>query len=168
MIRTALLTMILLSASWGAIPAATGSTETPDLGPRLRIPDLYRVSALERNSWLFSPSPRDEEGEDRDSPGAFSFATHYRALFGDPLYGPKKVRLSRFDCALKGAGGGAKLGLILGALATTFGERNDKTALYLMGAGAAAGALMGGTIGAEDSRFNIRYDWSIAPSEENR
>ncbi|MFN0150098.1 MAG: hypothetical protein ACKVU1_05200 [bacterium] len=73
--------------------------------------------------------------------------------------GVPRVELSRADCALKGFGGGASLGLWLGALAMTTNMWDERTSWYVGGAAAAAGALLGGTIGVESDAWRTNYDW---------
>jgi hypothetical protein len=72
---------------------------------------------------------------------------------------PKEVDLSRFACTMYGADRGAYLALGLGYLGSLSGVWDDRTALVLMGAGAALGAIWGGTAGADDPAFRIRYEW---------
>jgi hypothetical protein len=73
--------------------------------------------------------------------------------------GLQAYELSRADCALKGFGAGASLGLWLGALATTTGAWDDRTSWYLAGASAAAGALLGGTVGISSETWRTNYQW---------
>lgn len=111
-------------------------------GPRLLFPSLYKNLKLEQ------PVP----------PSVLSLSST-RGILPEPIYGPRIYRLSRFESSLKGAGTGARLGLFLGAIANSVGGRNDPMTFYMMGAGAAAGALFGGTLGAEHSRWSVGVDW---------
>jgi hypothetical protein len=74
------------------------------------------------------------------------------------LPGPRlhTVRLSRFATTAYGADRGANAGLFLGGIGNLIGAWDEKTAFYLMGAGAALGAIWGGTAGADDPAFNVR------------
>lgn len=69
---------------------------------------------------------------------------------------PRVIELSRFSCALYGADLGAGAASTLGGIGLVSGLCKERTAGYLMGAGALLGAIWGGTAGAEDSRFRIR------------
>lgn len=71
----------------------------------------------------------------------------------------RSYELSRFDCALKGAGAGTTLGLCLAALANSNGMYHERTAWYVGGACAAVGAILGGTVGADNSAWNVGYEW---------
>ena len=82
-------------------------------------------------------------------------------LLSPYLSGPRlqTVRLSRFACTAYGADRGANAGLFLGGLGNLTGLWDEKTAFYLMGAGAALGALWGGSAGAEDPAFRVRVEF---------
>jgi len=78
----------------------------------------------------------------------------------EPIFQPRVTRLSRLDCAWKGAGAGMRLGLFAGLLAQELGAAGDeRTPWVYAGAAAAAGALLGGTIGAGDSRWSAGIEW---------
>ena len=64
--------------------------------------------------------------------------------------------MSRASCALQGAGLGTGTASSLAGLGLVTGLWGQKTAGYLMGAGAVLGALWGGTIGSESSALRIR------------
>ena len=71
---------------------------------------------------------------------------------------PRTMELSRFGCAMYGADLGAATALNLGGLGSLLGWWSEETAFYMMGAGAALGAIWGGTLGNENSKFRIRID----------
>jgi len=141
--------------------AAHGAGDPPKAamktGPRLLFPYLYKSLRLEQ------PAPPSFDGGDlpggESKPPSVLSLSPIRCLPPEPLYGPRIYRLSRFESSLKGAGAGARLGLFLGAIANSVGGRNDPMTFYMMGAGAAAGALFGGTLGAEHSRWSVGVDW---------
>jgi hypothetical protein len=74
------------------------------------------------------------------------------ALFPRPV--PREA--SRLRTTLLGADRGAYAGLAAGFLGEWLGVWDERTALAIMGAGAAAGALWGGTLGYEDPGLRIR------------
>jgi hypothetical protein len=89
-----------------------------------------------------------------------SSGTARLGLAGSSLGAVRRAyELSRFDCAAKGFGAGASLGLWLGALAKTTSAWDEPTSWYVAGAAAAAGTLLGGTIGIESEAWRTRYDW---------
>lgn len=69
---------------------------------------------------------------------------------------PRQVEMSRFACLIYGADMGAGTASALGGIGLVSGLCGEKTAGYLIGAGAVLGALWGGTAGADDPRFRIR------------
>ena len=65
---------------------------------------------------------------------------------------------------MKGLGAGARTGLFLGILANVLSGSDDyRSAWYAAGAAAAAGAFLGGTVGAADPGWSVGIDWSIEP-----
>ena len=73
--------------------------------------------------------------------------------------GLRRTELSRTECAYKGVGAGATMGLWLGTLGTAADLWDEQTSWYMAGAFAAAGAILGGTVGAENPTWNVRYEW---------
>jgi hypothetical protein len=91
--------------------------------------------------------------------------TSYLATSADRFYGFRRYKLSRFDCALQGAGLGMKIGMIGAALGSTFGNLDEDTGWYIAGAAALLGAIWGGTVKAEDPEWNIQIRWE--PPDED-
>jgi hypothetical protein len=89
--------------------------------------------------------------------------TSYLAVDSDRFYGIRRVKLSRFQCGLQGAGVGTKLGMIAGAMGMMMGDWDESTGWYIAGAAAVLGALWGGTVKADDPGWNIQLRWE--PSE---
>ena len=75
--------------------------------------------------------------------------------------GIEPYEVSRATLALEGASQGAALGLFLGAVGTTTGLFDDNTAWYVAGAMAAMGALLGGTVNANDPSKRLRWQWNV-------
>ncbi len=93
--------------------------------------------------------------------------TSYLATNADRFYGFNRYKLSRSDCALKGAGMGMTIGMIGAALGMTLGDLDESTGLYIAGAAALLGALWGGTIKADDPKWNIQIRWE-PPDDDGR
>jgi hypothetical protein len=83
----------------------------------------------------------------------------YLAARTDRLYGIERYEVSRMAVALEAAEFGASAALFAGALAETFGLWDEDVSWKLIGAAAAAGALWGGTVRAEDPKWRVRYRW---------
>jgi hypothetical protein len=147
--------------------SAAGPPAASETGPRLLAPAFRSRTALEQ--WRFRFIAPDTTGR---GPVVTSEAAAFSLnRFGDApvvdLYRPGSYRLSRFECALRGAGAGMNFGFLLGSLAQEFGAApNDRFRWYLGAAAAATGAIFGGTLGAEDSRWNVGIDWG--PTQERR
>jgi len=171
MLRSLLIPLLLVGILVGFLAAGAASAEIgagpSGIGPRLRVPPLYDQKEM-NDLRLRLALPEEEPEDDMAWLGRSTISLSGRSsMFAAPLYRPHRVELSRFDCTLKGFGAGAKMGLFAGALAKTIGMADDDWTWYLMGTGAAAGALFGGTIGSESSRWNVEYRWSPdTPSDE--
>lgn len=126
--------------------ATPSSTPRPALGgpPRLSLRSVPRLDAFPQTPDILSATPS---------------LSLFRTNWAVGPAGARRVELSRADCALKGFGGGASLGLWLGALAMTTNMWDERTSWYVGGAAAAAGALLGGTIGVESAAWRTHYDW---------
>jgi len=126
--------------------ATPSSTPRPALGgpPRLSLRSVPSLDAFPQTPDVLTATP-----------SLSLFRTNWAAA---PA-GARRVELSRADCALKGFGRGASLGLWLGALAMTTNMWDERTSWYVGGAAAAAGALLGGTLGVESDAWRTRYDW---------
>jgi hypothetical protein len=87
-------------------------------------------------------------------------ADGFLSMTSDPLYGIHRHELTIADGALRGAGMGSTLGMFLGAIGSTFGAWDERTAWIMTGAFAATGALMGGVkVETDDSwRYELRWD----------
>jgi hypothetical protein len=83
----------------------------------------------------------------------------YLAVHFDRLYGLKCYEVSPMAVALESAEFGASMALFASALAETFGVWDEKASWKLIGAAAAAGALLGGTVLADDPKWRVRYRW---------
>ena len=73
---------------------------------------------------------------------------------------PPMIELTRFGRILYGADAGAYRGLSVGALGSWWGLWEERKAWYMMGAGAALGAIWGGVSTGENSRVQIRANAS--------
>ena len=93
--------------------------------------------------------------------------TSYLSTNADRFYGFNRYKLSRYDCALQGMGMGMKIGMIGAALGMTLGDWDESTGLYIAGAAALLGALWGGTIKADDPKWNIQIRWE-PPDDDGR
>ena len=85
--------------------------------------------------------------------------SHYDAVLSvtaNRLCGFRTYELSRVGCALKGAETGATMGLFIGALGNTTGLWNERSSWFLVGATTALGAILGGTLGAENHAWRIQ------------
>ncbi len=91
-------------------------------------------------------------------PATFTTTELRRPVSPERLLQPRTVALSRFACAIYGADLGAGAASALGGLGLVSGLMGEKSAAWLMGVGAVAGALWGGTAGANDSGFRIRVE----------
>lgn len=69
---------------------------------------------------------------------------------------PVLFEASRYQTTILGADKGAYMGLAAGFLGEWLGVWDERTALAIMGAGAAAGGLWGGTAGYHDPGLRIR------------
>lgn len=83
----------------------------------------------------------------------------FLSLTAGRLCGIRRYELSRIDCALQGGEIGATMGLFLGAVGTTTGIWDESSSWYLLGAMTAIGAILGGTIGADEPQWRVRYQW---------
>ena len=136
-------------------------------------------SALDPSNYgLKLGNPRATSSGDRDDFDRFSTPNNFfesylrnsaeRTYSGPDLvayshrfYGIERYEVTRLNMVLEGAGAGATLGLFMGAVGTTTGLFDEQTGFYLMGAAAALGALLNGTVGADDPAKRVRYRWSI-------
>ncbi len=143
------------SSSRPALPAG-GRLRTPGEIPVFDVPDTVQVEAR-RSPWS---GRHPEFVYDYLNPaGAERFA--WRPAFTrDPVPRPRVIRLSRFSCVARGADRGAFGGLSVGTVGNWLGLWDEKTAWAIMGAGAAAGAIWGGTAGAADDGFRLRPVWT--------
>ena len=91
--------------------------------------------------------------------------TSYLATSADRFYGFRRYKLSRFDCTLQGAAVGMQIGMIGAALGATFADLDEDTGWYIAGAAALLGAIWGGTVKAEDPKWNIQIRWE--PPDED-
>ncbi len=149
-VRAALLLLLIAPAP---LPAETVEVLPHEPGPRFRIPEHFRGSLL---GPITAPPPLPHAE-------TLSFLNYSPTLHLDEIYGPRRVELSRYQCALKGAGLAANAGWILGCLANQTDLWERKTSWYLVGAAAATGALLGGTLGADNASWNIGIDWDPDP-----
>jgi len=124
-------------------PTAPGALAVA--GPRLSLLSIPTLAAFPQTPDVLSTTP--------------SLSLYRSSWVTTGPAGMRRVELSRADCALKGFGGGASLGLWLGALAMTTNMWDERTSWYVGGAAAAAGALLGGTIGVNNAAWRTNYDW---------
>ena len=75
------------------------------------------------------------------------------------FYGMRRYEMTQFQCALTGAGMASSLALFVGAVGNTLGVFEENSTWYLVGAAAAAGAYLGGTVGADNLNYRVRYRW---------
>jgi hypothetical protein len=81
--------------------------------------------------------------------------------YAQRMLGYRRVEMTRFDYALRGAGTGATMAMFAGAMANSAGIWDERTSWYVVGAASALGAIFGGTIGTPDdpeARIHIRID----------
>ncbi|MFH1278482.1 MAG: hypothetical protein ABIK65_08900 [Candidatus Eisenbacteria bacterium] len=164
MLRPALVPVILVLAAAAAIAGAVGSSaNTPAPGPRLRPTDF--MLGAEPLRWKPGvPLGLSSPPSPRSAPGGRLSLSHVRTLPVESIFRPRTIELSRFDCALKGAGAGMRAGLFAGLLARELGAFDSgRVPWQWAGAAAAMGALFGGTIGSEDSRWNVEVRWDPEP-----
>ena len=81
------------------------------------------------------------------------------AMFSARFLGLESYEVGRPTLALEGAAQGATLGMFVGAVGTTLGAFDEKTAWYVTGAMAAIGALMGNAR-ANDPSNRVRWRWN--------
>ncbi len=158
-----LLLLVPRPALAGADSSAVERRADAAMGPRLEAPTFHSRSALEQWRLRFiAPDTTDSRPVVASGTAAFSLNRFGGVPVAD-LYRPRLYKLSRFQCALRGAGAGMNLGFFLGSLAHEFGAApNDRWRWYLGAAAAATGAVFGGTLGADDSRWNVGIDWGPA------
>jgi hypothetical protein len=86
------------------------------------------------------------------------------------LSGFEVYRLSRMQCAIKGAGAGVTAGFMAGALGEMAGAWDEKSSFYIAGAMAVFGALYGGGVKSDDDGWNlqIRLDRDDSPPGSTR
>ncbi|MBN1825492.1 MAG: hypothetical protein JW958_04435 [Candidatus Eisenbacteria bacterium] len=164
MFRPALFPILLFFFVARAFAAADETPPDPErTGPRLRAPSAYTGWLLrDARLRLTPPEERKEpaETETTRSPTTLSF-NRFGAYPVEQLYRPRVYELSRFQCTMKGLGAGAQTGLFLGILANALSGSDDyRNAWYMAGAMAATGAILGGTIGANDPGWSVGIDWS--------
>lgn len=80
-------------------------------------------------------------------------------VHSERFIGLRQYELSRLGCTLQGAEMGATVGFFLGALGHLTGTLDERSVWILTGGLTAAGAIWGGTAGAEDPNFRFRYRW---------
>lgn len=166
MIRSSFLIFVLVvSIATSALTEET-SPLPPGIGPRLQATNLFGSATTQPLRYSLSISnPDNTRNSDLSTTAAFSL-NRYGTFPTSQLYRPRLYKLSRFQCAMKGAGAGTSLGLFAGALARNFnGNWNMNNSWHMAGAAAAAGALLGGTLGAENSKWNVGVDWSAGGKE---
>jgi hypothetical protein len=89
--------------------------------------------------------------------------TDYLAAYTARWYGLEVEELSRADLALEGAGTGATMGMLVGALGQTFGLWDEDKTWLLVGAMSALGAAWGASK-VDDPSWRYRLRWE----EQNR
>jgi hypothetical protein len=89
-----------------------------------------------------------------ERPLSMYLARNTRLMFGYETY-----KLSRLECTFEGVGMGMTMGMAVGALGMTAGVWDEGTSWYLAGAMAALGALIGGTVKADDPGWSLRVRW---------
>jgi hypothetical protein len=82
----------------------------------------------------------------------------YLSTYAEHFIGLERYELSKFECAMSGAGMGLTYGLFLGAAGMTFAGMDEKAAWYVAGAAALSGALFGASK-ADDPAFRVRLRW---------
>jgi len=159
-LRIALLALLLLPAA-----ARAGEEKGPSperTGPRLTTPSPY-------TGWLLRDARlrlrAEEERKEKEAPALSPSTLSFNRLGAYPvesLYRPRIYRLSRYQSTMKGLGAGARTGLFMGILANVLAGSDDyRSAWYAAGAAAAAGAILGGTVGNDDPDWRRGIDWSI-------
>lgn len=174
MLRAVLIAMSILLAGvllGGRASSADGpaASSAPKLATAVGVDACFRAATWSPTPRLaFGGRPRlgirslpslDTYPQTPDVLSATPALSLYRTNWAVGPAGARRVDLSRADCALKGFGRGASLGLWLGALAMTTNMWDERTSWYVGGAAAAAGALLGGTLGVESDAWRTRYDW---------
>lgn len=107
-----------------------------------------------------SPLLVEEEDIARSFPDWTAFSTTAWAMPREGLFGPRRIELSRFDYALRGAGTGASTAMFLGAVAGSAGLWDEHASWYAIGAATGIGALLGGTVGTpDDPDRRFRLEW---------
>lgn len=79
--------------------------------------------------------------------------------YAERFYGPRRIEFSRLDYALHGAGTGATMGMLAGAMGSAAGIWDDRTGWYLAGATTVLGAILGGTTKPDDGRARVHLRW---------
>ena len=149
------LVLLLLAAQVSAEESRDQSTpEAADMNLRFHL-------ATDEPSWpgsarfsLLSSSFSDAGY----TPGSATFGLRQTQWTPFPR-GLQSYELSRGDCALKGLGAGATLGLWAGVLANATNLCDERTTWWAAGAAAAAGALLGGTVGVSSETWRTNYQW---------
>jgi hypothetical protein len=84
--------------------------------------------------------------------------TDYLAAYTARWYGLEVEELSRADLALEGAGTGATMGMLVGALGQTFGLWDEDKTWLMVGAMSALGAAWGASK-VDDPSWRYRLRW---------
>ncbi len=154
--RTALISLITLLPA--TLVVAGASPDQSALAPRmdLRFRMATAVPASPGGVRLSLLSHSD--GTNQRDPNGVPLGLSRSAWTPFPR-GLRPYEISRADCAMKGLGAGATLGLWLGALATATDAWDERTSWCVAGAAAAAGAALGGTIGVSSETWRTNYEW---------
>ena len=151
MIRRTLIGALLL-ACYLSQPKAQSF---PGFQLQLRSPSAHAV-----DSDLAFPGPREDFLRDYfERSAVVPFSGSYLSMHAEQIYGLGRHELTRLDLAMEGAGKGATLGLFMGAVANTKGKWDERASWYLVGAATAIGAILGGTVGANEPEKRVRYRW---------
>ncbi|MCH7548659.1 MAG: hypothetical protein IH969_03820 [Candidatus Krumholzibacteriota bacterium] len=149
---------ILFFVTLAASGAALAQSTLPSVDLELRDNTLSRARLSESSLLLGGDMVREYRLEAYFLRHGTRVPSHsYLAQHPDRIYGLTRYELTPFETALQGAGMGMTVGLFAGAMASTFGAWDEGTSWYLAGALGTLGAILGGTYGANNDGFRIRY-----------
>ena len=151
MVRISVATVLLLST---VLPAPIGAQSlVTSKNVEFSIQNQLLRGAVLQNDYTPSDFLRDYRiTADADIPA------DYLAAYSARWYGLQVEELSRADLALEGAGTGATMGMLVGALGQTFGLWDEERTWIMVGAMSALGAAWSASK-VDDPSWRYRLRW---------
>jgi hypothetical protein len=145
---------ILLFASVFFLACAAGASPQSATKPSSKPPVTQLDSAL-----VFHPVDQGGPLAERLERNTAQSLAGYLTANAFSIGHFEQVELNRFRCAILLGDVGLTCGLVAGAAGMAAGVWDEDSAWLVAGAAALAGALIGGTVKADDPKFRVQLRW---------